>query len=111
MITTHLTYTRGGTLTQAFVWRNPDRTPIDLTGATASMTVWRGANEADVLATLSTETGGVTLGGTAGTVSVSVPATTTARWSGTVYYRIMITRAGGNTEPFAQGRINQNTIQ
>jgi hypothetical protein len=111
MITTHLTYTRGGTLTQAFVWRNPDRTPIDLTGATASMTVWRGSNEADVLATLSTETGGITLGGTAGTVSVSVPATTTVRWSGTVYYRIMIMRAGGNTEPFAQGRINQNTIQ
>jgi hypothetical protein len=111
MITTNLTYTRGGTLTQAFVWKNPNGTPIDLTGASASMTVWRSANEAEVLATLSTETGGVTLGGTAGTVSVSVPSTTTARWSGTVYYRIMITRAGGNTEPFAQGRINQNVIQ
>lgn len=111
MITTHLTYTRGGTLTQAFVWRNPDRTPIDLTGASASMTVWRSANEAEVLSTLSTETGGVALGGTAGTVIVSVPSATTARWSGTVYYRIMITRAGGNTEPFAQGRINQDTIQ
>jgi hypothetical protein len=111
MVTTHLTYTRGGTLTQAFVWRNPDRTPIDLTGAAASMTVWRSANEAEVLATLNTETGGVTLGGTEGTVSVSVPATTTSRWSGTVYYRIMITRDGGNTEPFAQGRINQNVIQ
>ena len=111
MITTNLTYTRGATLTQAFVWRNPDRTPIDLTGATASMTVWRSANEAEVLATLSTETGGITLGGTAGTVSVSVPAATTSRWAGTYYYRIMITRAGGNTEPFAQGRISQNIIQ
>lgn len=111
MITTNLTYTRGGTLTQAFVWRNPDRTPIDLTGATATMIVWRAANEAEVLATVSTEFGGITLGGTAGTVSVTVPATTTARWAGTVYYRIMITRAGGNTEPFAQGRINQNVIQ
>lgn len=106
MVTTHLTYTGGGTLTQAFVYRNPDRTPIDLTGANGYMTVWRGSNEAEILAMVV-----ASLGGTEGTVNVSVPATTTERWSGTVYYRIMITRAGGNTEPFAQGRINQNTIQ
>jgi hypothetical protein len=111
MINVNLTYTRGATVTQSFVWRNPDRTPIDLTGASAHMIVWRDRTEADVVAVANTETGGITLGGTAGTVSVTIPATATARWSGTVYYRITMTMAGGEVRPFAQGRITPNTIQ
>ena len=53
------------------------RVPIDLTGYTASMTVRKRANT-DAAIELTTENGRIALGGTAGTITLTISAADTA---------------------------------
>lgn len=61
--------------------------PIDLTGCTARMQVRAETSAPIVLQELTTENGGITLGGTAGTIDLYVGATATAaiNWEGGVF--------------------------
>lgn len=65
-----LTIERGANWSLRLAWRNPDGTPVDLTGCTATLYIWRdGAQGAPALATVI----GV-LGGAAGTLEFGLSA-------------------------------------
>ena len=61
--------------------------PTDLTGCTARMQVRRTVGDPDVLMSLTTENGGIALGGAAGTITLGLTALQTAAipWSAGVY--------------------------
>lgn len=69
---------QGATFRLLATWKDGNNAPIDLTSYTARMQVRRTYNSPDPpLLTFTTENGGITLGGTAGTVSVLGLATIT----------------------------------
>lgn len=74
----NITAEQGATFTRTITWKNSAGTPINLTGYTARMQVRReySATVADL--TLTTENGGITLGGALGTIVLSAQASTTA---------------------------------
>lgn len=79
-----LTIYQGATFRKRLAWTGPApaRTPIDLTGCTARMQVRPEIDSDTVLLTLTTENGGITLGGVAGTIEllVSDEASTAFTW-------------------------------
>ena len=84
----NITIIQGATLDLLVTWRTGDpATPVDLTGCTARMQIRSKVDSPDVLLELTTENGGITLGGAAGTVRRFVDATDTAAitWKSGVY--------------------------
>lgn len=83
---------QGATYRHRITWKlapdqNTTPTPVDLTGCTARMQVRAKIGATEVLLTLTTENGGVTLGGTAGTIDLLIEAEDTAAitWTSGVY--------------------------
>lgn len=80
--------------------------PVDLTGFTARMQIRETVDSATILATLTTENGGITLGGTAGTVTLLLSATATAAFTfGSAVYDLEIISAGGIVTPLLSGAV------
>ena len=77
LVTPPLIIYQGATFQQQFALANPDQTPVDLTGFRAHMQA-RVAPNADIFLDLSTENGGIILGGTAGTLTLTMQADDTA---------------------------------
>jgi hypothetical protein len=77
---------QGADLNLTFTWRSAG-TPVNLTGATARLQVRSDIDSPDVLLELTTENGGIQLGGAAGTVRRYMNATGTAAltWTEGVY--------------------------
>lgn len=69
---------QGATFSRVFTWQDSAAVPINLGGYTARMQVRETVTSASTLLSLTTENGGILLGGTAGTVSVTATATQTA---------------------------------
>ena len=69
---------QGATYQKTFTWKGSDETPVDITGYTARMQIRRKKSSVDFEHEATTENGGITLGDTAGTVAVLIPATDTA---------------------------------
>ncbi len=69
---------QGSTFSHQFIWQNADRNAINLTGYTARMMIREKVTSTTVLVTLTTENGGITLGGVSGTVDLLISATDTA---------------------------------
>jgi hypothetical protein len=65
---------KGATFTQVIKWKDASKTPIDLDGYTAEMVVREKTTASNVVLTLSTANGRITLGGDDGTITLSVPA-------------------------------------
>lgn len=79
---------QGATFRKRLRWSDKATgTPIDLTGCTARMQVRAETSAPAVLLDLTTENGGITLGGAAGTIDLYVGATATAaiNWDGGVF--------------------------
>lgn len=76
---------QGATFQLPLVWRQANGQPVDLTGWTAKMDVRKTKQSPTVLVELSTENGRITLGGTAGTVELEIPATITAGFEAGAY--------------------------
>ena len=81
---------RGATFRQHFTWKQKvgaTVAPIDLTGYRARMQIRSEYESPIVLASLTTENGGITLGGIAGTIDlfISNADTTTFAWDSGVY--------------------------
>lgn len=72
-----ITIEQGATYQLSLIWRQPNGTPVDLTGYTARMQVRRRHSSDTALLTFTTENGGITLGGPAGTINVVGLATLT----------------------------------
>lgn len=68
----------GATFTRRVVWKDSLGALIDLTGYTARMQIRQSVRNPAILLTLTTENGGITLGGAAGTVDLLLTSTQTA---------------------------------
>ena len=68
---------QGATYSQVFTWQDSNGDPVSLVGWTARMQVRRRMPSTGTLVDLTTENGGIVLGGAAGTVTVSIAATAT----------------------------------
>lgn len=69
---------RGATLSEAVTWKDENNVPIDLTGFTARMHMRETLEAATPFLTLTTENGGIALGGVAGTIDIIASATATS---------------------------------
>lgn len=93
----YTTYTSGGTLEY--------NAPVDLTGKTARMQIREKVSSTTVIDTLTTENGGIVIDVLANTITLSIPATTTAAYTfKTAVYSIEIVN-GAVVIPLAQGNL------
>jgi len=67
----------GATFTKTLVWQDENNALINLTGYMARMQMRETVGAATPFLTLTTENGGITLGGSAGTINLLVSATDT----------------------------------
>lgn len=84
----NLAVDQGATYTKRVTWKTgKPATPVDLTGASARMQVRAKVDSPDILLSLTSPDGGITLGGAAGTVDIRIEATATAgfQWKSGVY--------------------------
>lgn len=97
---------QGATFRKRLTWRAPDGTPIDLSGCTARMQVRAEVESPTVLLSLTTENGGLTLGGVAGTVElyVSDEDTGTITWDAGVW-DLEVVHPSGEVTRLAQGYV------
>lgn len=92
----NLIINQGATFRYKFIWKDAKKRLIDVTGFTARMQIRPTIDSLTVLATLDTESSGISLGATAGTVSLYLSsATTTAyTWTSGVYDLELISSSG-----------------
>jgi hypothetical protein len=83
---------QGASFARLVTWKTGDpavaTVPVDLTGCTARMQVRASVNSPTVLLSLTTENGGIVLGGTAGTVELCIltaEQTAALTWARGVY--------------------------
>ena len=69
---------QGATFTQPLVWNDGAGDPVDLTGYTARMQFRSSVNSSTVLFSATTENGRIALGGSLGTVDITIDADDTA---------------------------------
>ena len=95
------TYTSGGE-----VLYHP---PVNLTGFTARMQIRETVESTTVLHSLTTENGGITLGGAAGTIALTISATDTAAFTfDTAVYDLEVVSGGGVVTEVASGAVLTN---
>lgn len=99
-----LTIEQGATLAQVFTYKDPNGTAINLTGYAARCQVRRAIGSTSTLLDLTTENGGITLGGVAGTVTLNATATATALLSGNGVYDIELV-SGANVYRLVEGTV------
>lgn len=102
---------QGATFTKSLTWKTaPDEnaatTPVNLTGCTARMQIRAKLESTAPLLSLTTENGGISLGGTAGTVELLIDAddTTAITWKAGVY-DLEIVFAGGEVRRLMYGSV------
>lgn len=81
---------QGATLRRTFTVRNADQSLRDFTGYTARMQVRTAVDANVIVLNLTTENGGITMGGTAGTVSIYVSDTDMDALAGSYVYDLEI---------------------
>jgi len=77
-VTYGFTADQGATFERVLTWTNPDGTAIDLAGYTARMKIRRRTTAQEVVETLTTESGNITLGGSDGTITITMSDSETA---------------------------------
>lgn len=103
-ITHHLVIYQGATFSQTFIWKDENNTPINLTGYTARMMARTSLDAPTPFIHLTTENGGIALGGSAGTVILSMSAAATAAIVENVgLYDLELAAPGGDIVRFIQG--------
>ena len=81
-------------------------TPVDLTGFTADMQIRQNVQSSTILYEASTANNAIVLGGTAGTITLTIPASATAgfTWNKGVY-DMNLTSSGGVVTRLLQGAV------
>ena len=108
---------KGSTFRHTFTWKagtTGSETPVNMTGATAKMSVRTKNVRSQVLYDLTTENNGITLGDTDGTIELYIPSADSSafKWS-EGYYDLEIYLSGGDTRRLLRGKIttfSENTI-
>jgi len=93
---------QGASFSNVTTWQTgTPAAPVNLTGCTARMQARAKISDSATLLNLTTENGGIELGGTAGTVTINISAADTAaiQWKGAVYDLEIV---------FADGRVRRH---
>lgn len=99
-----MTCNQGANLNQSLTWRNPNGTPIDLTGYTAQMRVARNKGGTLVLNPTS-QNGEIVINGPAGNIQISVSAADTAEVESGIYvYEVDVTSGDGTVTRLLEGQ-------
>jgi hypothetical protein len=94
---------QGATWSVVLRWK-ADNANVNLTGYTARMQLRTSAEAITTLEDLTTENGGITLGGTAGTITLSLTATETAALPATrAVYDLELISSGGTVTRLVEG--------
>jgi hypothetical protein len=96
---------QGATFRRGFTWKNKLKKPIDLTGCGARLQIRNAAGT--LLADLTTENGGIVLGGLLGTVDLFIPdeATELMDMSAPGLYDLFVDHPNGDVTPLLTGSV------
>ena len=94
---------QGATLSRVITWKNSAGTPINLTSYTARMQVRERYDATTTLLSLTTENGGITLGGALGTITLVADATATAAFTPDQYVYDLEMITGSTVTRLLQG--------
>lgn len=95
---------QGATFSRVLTWQDDAANPVNLTGYTARMQVRDEADSSTAALSLTTENSRITLGGTAGTITLLVSATDTAAvTAGEYVYDLEIVSGAGTVTRLIQG--------
>jgi hypothetical protein len=100
-----LTIYQGATFQRILTWKNSDGQAVNLTGYTARMMARASIDSATALITLTTENGGIALGGAAGTINLSISAANTATLSQNGVYDLELINASGVVTRLLEGNL------
>lgn len=102
-----LTIEQGATFRKLLTWQTgTPLAPVDLTGCTARMHIRAEVASPDVLHALTTENAGITLGGTAGTLALHIPADATSSIAaGSAVYDLEIVLPSGDVHRLVGGTV------
>jgi hypothetical protein len=105
--TYNITCNQGATFSRTITWTDSAKSAINLTGYTARMQVRSAANSASIVLELTTANNRITLGGVAGTVTLTVDAATTANLTPSLYvYDLELVSGGGLVTRLIEGNFN-----
>ena len=97
---------QGATYERVLTWKQADGNPVNLEGYTARMLIRRNKSAPDVIAEATTENGYIALGGDAGTITLTLPATLTETF---VFrrgvYDMVLVSAGGQVTRLLEGGV------
>lgn len=91
-----------------FTYKDAAGDPYDLTGMTARMQIRPFKGSPTVMATVTTEDGGIILGGTAGTIRVIILTAETELITSDGYYDVELIDASGEVDRVVEGAIKLN---
>lgn len=98
----------GATFVEEVTFLDSAGAPVNLTGYTAAMKI-RPTAESDTVSLALTQASGLSLGGAAGTVLITITAAqTTALASGNFVYDLKVTSAGGVATRLIEGNVTVN---
>ena len=69
---------QGATFSKVITWKDGQENPIDLTGYTARLQCRASTSSADTVFNLTTDNGGIVLGGAIGTITLTISAADTS---------------------------------
>lgn len=96
---------QGATLTRTLTWKDAAGSLVNLSGYSGRMQVRADVESADTVLSLTNTNGGLTLGGAAGTVLITVSATESATLTaGDYVYDLELVNAGGEVTRLVQGQ-------
>ena len=95
---------QGATFSKAITWQDSQSFPVNLTGYTARMQIRGEVDSSTAALSLTTENSRIALGGTAGTITLTVAATDTAAVSAGEYvYDLELVSGSGTVTRLLQG--------
>lgn len=95
---------QGATFSEVLTWRDSSEELVNLTGYTARMQV-RNRIDGDTVVSLTTENSRIELGGSAGTITLTISATDTAALSEGGVYDLELISAGGIVTRLLEGAV------
>lgn len=104
-ITYDLYIEQGAEFTKRFIWKDSTGTPVNLTGYTARMQIRPTVGSDTVLMENTTENGRIALGGSAGTIDVTLGATITAELAKGGVYDLELVQTADDVVRFAEGQV------
>jgi len=92
---------------KVFTWRDTDEDPVNLTGWTARMKIMKSLSADAVLLELTTENGGIVLGGIAGTITIKITDAQSALLTpATLRYILEMIDPSGYVDRLLQGTLD-----